>query len=177
MARIELSCTPTVEDFREALRVRAKASKSARRTRWLLAGTAGCLAVGLGLSWTTQGTVDPPLVVMPLALVLLLVGQARLQARAFHRLAASKGEQRIIADESGVTVTTEQTSTSLTWQAAPRYAETPRLFVLLSGDKNASSMTLLPKRGAGGEADVDRLRGLLEQHLAPIGSKRDRAYA
>ena len=114
---------------------------------------------------------------MPVALVLLLLGQTRLHARAFHRLAASKGEQRIIADESGVTVTTEQTSTTLTWQAAPRYAETPRLFVLLSGDKNASSMTLLPKRGAGGEADVDRLRALLEQRLAPIGSKRDRAYA
>ncbi|MFD7661988.1 hypothetical protein [Streptomyces sp. NPDC059788] len=50
----------------------------------------------------------------------------------------------------------------------PPYAETPRMFVLLGGDRNVTDMTILPKRGAAGAADVDRMRDLFERRLARI---------
>jgi len=170
MARVELSYRPTVEDFREALGARAKVSVSARRTRRLLALVALCLVSAVALSLAGDDSVDPPVVVMALVFPLVLLGQTRMQARSLHRLAAAKGEQRIVVDESGVTVATEHGTSSLTWQAAPRYAETPRLFVLLSGDKNASGVTLLPKHGASGAGDADRLRALLDQRASRVGT-------
>lgn len=172
VAQVELSYRPTVEDFREALGSRAKVSVSARRTRRLMVFAAVCMVGAAVLSLSGDDGVDLPLVVMPPLVLLLLLGQTRMQAKGLHRLAAAKGEQRIVVDESGVTVATEQGATSLTWQAAPRYAETPRLFVLLSGDKNASSITLLPKRGASGAGDTDRLRALLDQRSSRIGAAR-----
>lgn len=169
MARVELSYRPTVEDFREALGARARVSVSIRRTRRLMALAAVCMVVAVVLSWVGDDSVDPPVVVMALVFPLVLMGQTRMQARSFHRLAAAKGEQRIVVDESGVTVATEQGSSTVTWQAAPRYAETPRLFVLLSGDKNVSGITLLPKHGTSRAGDTDRLRALLDQRASRVG--------
>ncbi|MGW1539385.1 hypothetical protein ACWCPM_03685 [Streptomyces sp. NPDC002309] len=42
--------------------------------------------------------------------------------------------------------------------------ETPRLFVLLGGDR-AAGLAVLPKRGAQNAADVDRLRAILDGNL------------
>ncbi|MEU4849974.1 YcxB family protein [Streptomyces gilvosporeus] len=178
MARIELSYTPTVEDFHEALGARAKASKSARRTRWLLAAATFFLAASAVLKFVKDGSVDVPVVAGFTVLVLLgLGGQTRLHARSFHRLAATKGEQHIVIDDSGVTVSTAHATHTLTWQATPRYAETPGMFLLLSGDKNASTMTLLPKRGLGTAADTDRLRAVLDQHSSHVGAGQGRPVA
>ncbi|WP_044367347.1 YcxB family protein [Streptomyces natalensis] len=178
VARIELSYTPTVEDFQEALGARAKASKSARRTRWLMAATAFCLTAAAVLKITKDGSVDIPLVVGLIVFALLaLGGQTRLHARSFHRLAAAKGEQHIVIDDSGVTVSTAHATNTLTWQATPRYAETPGMFLLLSGDENASTMTLLPKRGLSTAADTDQLRAVLDQHSNHVGAEQGRLSA
>ncbi|MFJ2777052.1 YcxB family protein [Kitasatospora sp. NPDC087315] len=166
--RLELSYRPTAEDFREALTARAKISATGRRTRWLLTVAAVCAVVGSVLSVTSGEGVSSSLVVM-LLVTLLLLALPWLQARQFHRLTEGKGEYRAVVDDSGVTVSTEQSSSTLTWQAAPRFVETPRLFVLLSGDRNASCLTLLPKRGIAEGADVDRLRAVLERHLSRAG--------
>ncbi|MGW7486180.1 YcxB family protein [Streptomyces sp. NPDC054786] len=174
VARVELSYTPTVEDFREALSARAKVSVSFRRTRLLMAFVALCMVSVVVLSWAGDDYGDLLPAVMGLVFLLVLLGQTRMQAKSLHRLAAAKGEQRIVADETGVTVATQQGTTSLTWQAAPRYVETPGLFVLLSGDKNASGLTLLPKRGASGPVDADRLRALLDQRLSRVGTAHPR---
>lgn len=166
---VELSYTPTVEDFREALTARSKAATSARRARVLLTVAFGCALVGTALSLLSGGTVDPPVVVMLVSLAVVLLGLPWLQARQFHKLAAGKGEYRVVVDLSGVTVVTAEASSTLTWKAAPRYAETAGLFVLLSGDRNASCITLLPKRGLADRADADRLRNILDEHLTRVG--------
>ncbi|GGV34410.1 hypothetical protein GCM10010495_59170 [Kitasatospora herbaricolor] len=163
---VELTYQLTVEDFREALAARSKAGAAGRRTSRLLVAAFALTVVATALSLANEGTVDPPLVVMLVVLPLVLLGVPRLQARQFHRLAADKGEFRAAVDASGIAVRNEHSSSTLTWQAAPRYVETPGLFVLLSGDKNASCVTLLPKRGLAGPAEVDRLRVALDHGCA-----------
>lgn len=51
------------------------------------------------------------------------------------------------------------------WSVMPCYRETPELFVLLSDDKQATGLTLLPKRGLRDPGDLDRLRAVLDRHL------------
>ncbi|MFC9324063.1 YcxB family protein [Kitasatospora sp. NPDC057015] len=167
---VELTYRLTEEDFREALVARSKASATGRRTRLLLIAVFALAAVATALSLANEGTVDPPLVVMLLVAPLLLLGLPRLQARQFHRLAADKGEFRATVTESGITVQSEHSSSTHSWQAAPRYVETTGLFVLLSSDKNASCLTMLPKRGLAGPAEVDRLRGALDRSRTGAGA-------
>ncbi|MGD3109447.1 YcxB family protein [Streptomyces sp. YGL11-2] len=141
-----------------------------------MAAAAVCLAGAVVLSLGKDGSVDLRLVVGLVVFSLLALGQSRLQARSFHRLAASKGEQHIVVDESGVSVSTSQATNTHTWQATPRYVETPGMFLLLSGDENASTMTLLPKRGLSAADDTDRLRAVLDQHVIRFGTERDRLH-
>ncbi|MEU9803187.1 YcxB family protein [Streptomyces sp. NPDC051000] len=65
-------------------------------------------------------------------------------------------------------VTTADTRTHIGWAAQPRYTETAGMFLLLSDDKRAASMTMLPKRGARDPADIDRLRAVLDRNLRRI---------
>ncbi|WP_063749019.1 hypothetical protein [Streptomyces sp. NRRL B-24484] len=159
--RVELAYTLTVEDFRQALRARAKVSAAARRQRVLFPLIAAFAVVAGGLSLAQGEGVPVPLVAMLLAVAFALVGVPWLQARQFHRLTADKGEFRVVADSTGITVANLHSTTTLAWAAAPRHVETHELFVLFSGDKNASCLTVLPKRGTD---DVDGLRALLARH-------------
>ncbi len=160
--RVELAYTLTVEDFREALAARTRATPAGRRGRLLLYVVLVCCLVSGALTLAGKGSVDTPLVVMAVAIVLAMFGLPHLQARQFHRLTAEKGEFGAVVDHAGVTITNRHSTSTLTWQAAPRYVETPQLFVLLSGDKNASCLTILPKRGT---AEPDRLGALLDRQL------------
>ncbi|OKH98858.1 hypothetical protein A6A06_24870 [Streptomyces sp. CB02923] len=155
----------TIEDFREALRARMRATRAGRRVRRLMTLIAVLLLAFATASWLLNGTVDIPLMAMPTVLLLVMLSAPRMQARQFYRLADAGGACRTVVDESGITVTNQQQSSALAWRAMARYTETPRVFVLFSGDKNASSLTILPKRGAPGPGDVDRLRTLFDQHL------------
>ncbi|MFJ9445312.1 hypothetical protein ACIRRH_26120 [Kitasatospora sp. NPDC101235] len=122
----------------------------------------GCLLTA-AVQISTEEAVDTSLIAMLVAVLFLVLGMPRLQASQFHRLAAGKGEYSATVDVAGVTVANRQSSSTLTWQAAPYYVETPGLFVLLSGDRNNSCLTVLPKRGT---ADPDRLRAVLARHAA-----------
>ncbi|MFG2557313.1 hypothetical protein [Streptomyces sp. NPDC048496] len=63
------------------------------------------------------------------------------------------GQYRMAADERGVATTGERVSLTMDWTVFREYLETPRLFVLLGGDR-AAGVALLHKRGAQDPADV-----------------------
>lgn len=166
--QVEMSYRATIEDFREALRARMRAAPAGRRMRWLMIVIAVLLLTFAVTSWLTKRTVDVPLLVTPTAVLLVMLFVPRMQARQFYRLADAAGACHTVVDDSGITITNQQQTSSLTWQAMARYTETQRVFVLVSGDKNASCLTLLPKRGVSDSGDVDRLRALFDQHLTRV---------
>ncbi|MGW2896558.1 YcxB family protein [Streptomyces sp. NPDC001212] len=55
-------------------------------------------------------------------------------------------------------------SFTMDWTVFQEYLETPRLFVLLGGDR-AAGIAVLPKQGAEDPADVDRFRAILDRNL------------
>ncbi|MFG2310917.1 YcxB family protein [Streptomyces sp. NPDC048566] len=162
---VELEYELTRQDMKQALKARAKASGRARRTQRLaviaVAALVGTAAVPLakGEAPDTQSLVMAGLVV---AVVFVL--QPWLMARQFHAIASRNGTYRARVDDSGAGVANEGGSSQVNWTAAPHYAETPDTFVLLSGDKNVSCLTVLPKRGVPDPQDVDALRALLDRH-------------
>lgn len=163
---VELEYQLTREDMRQALKARAKASGRLRRTQQVtvisVAAFVGASAVPLaqGEAPDTQ-----PLVIAVAIGLLLFVLQPWLMARQFHKIASRNGAYRASVDDSGATVSNTGGSSQLNWTAAPRYAETADTFVLLSGDKNASCLTVLPKRGVQEPGGVDRIRTLLDRHI------------
>ncbi|MEV8325520.1 YcxB family protein [Kitasatospora sp. NPDC056731] len=158
---VEVRYTPTTADFRAAFAARARgtaAGRRARRSRYLIAS---CAASGAVLTSVADRTVGPPALVMLAVALLLVVGLPWLQLRQVRRMAADKGEFRIVLGEAGVTVTNAVSSTELAWRELPYYLETPELFVLLGGDEQTHVLTLLPKRGTG---DPGRLGALIARH-------------
>lgn len=156
---VEFEYEPTREDMRQALKARAKASGRARRMRGL---AVICVAVLVGTSVVPLAKGEAPdtqsLVIAGVVVVLLFVLQPWLMARQFHKLASRNGACRAGIDDSGVTISNAGGSSRLNWTAAPHYAETADTFVLLSGDKNVSCLTVLPKRGVQGPGNVDAVR-------------------
>ncbi|MER5787048.1 YcxB family protein [Streptomyces sp. NPDC001980] len=162
---VELAYRPVAEDFLGALRERERL----RRRRWLRHWALGLIAFAFVLngSLSVAGSERPDwflLIWMPLAVVLLCL-TPRLQARAFLKLAARNGTYRATVGDAGLTMATDNSTTSVNWAAQPRYRETKDAFVTYSDDKNASCFTVLPKRGLPDPADVDRLRAILDRHL------------
>lgn len=164
---VELVYRPTTDDAVEMLRARMRRTPAGRRVRTLLwcgalgglAGLAALLAVGLDV---------PPAVPAGLcglsgAAIALLVVSPRLQARQIQRMAETHGEHRAVVDDTGVRWTTPAQEVASTWQALPRYTETPRLFVLISGDEPGLGLACLPKRALA-PGDVDRLRAVLDRN-------------
>jgi hypothetical protein len=92
----------------------------------------------------------------------------RTQARQFHRLAQRRGEFRVTVTDAGVSVVSDDASTSLKWTVQPRYRETADGFYMFSPEKNALNFTVLPKRAVRDPADVDRLRTILDAHLSRV---------
>jgi hypothetical protein len=164
---VELAYRPTVEDLRAALRARSRLTFFGRNQKWLIALAVLLTAVAILLSVTVDRIA---LVVWPLPVGLVAgltfdLTLPRLQARAFHKLAEPQGEFRGVVDDSGIRLTSDHGSATLGWQAYPRYIETDTVFVLLSQDKAALGVMVLPKRGVTAPADSDRLRALLDRHL------------
>ncbi|MGA5116158.1 YcxB family protein [Streptomyces pseudogriseolus] len=155
----------TREDMRQALRARAKASGRVRRMRQV-ALTGAAVFVGASVVPLAKGEVPgaQPLVIAGV-LVLLFVVQPWLTARQFHKIASRHGAYHVEVDDFGVAVSNAGGSSRLNWTAAPYYAETPDTFVLLSGDKDLSCLTVLPKRGVRGPEGVDGVRTLLDRHI------------
>ncbi|WBP90685.1 hypothetical protein [Kitasatospora cathayae] len=146
---MELRFTPTAGDFRAAFAARARgtvAGRGARRWTNLLAGCATFTGAGGALTAAANGVARPPAVLM-FFFALLVLARPWLRAWQARRLAADKGEFRVLVDEAGVTVTNAVSSTVLDWRELPYYLETPEQFVLLGGNEQTHTLTVLPKRG------------------------------
>ncbi|MEU6546390.1 YcxB family protein [Streptomyces sp. NPDC046859] len=164
---VELAYQLTVDDLAAAIRTRAKVTSAGRFRRRLLVYTLVVTAVGVLLSTLGDGRPDTPwyLYVALVASVAFMTAGPRLQARQFHRLSERQGDFRAVVDDMGICLTTAHSSASLDWHLYPRYAETPELFVLLSADKSAVGVGVLPKRGLSNPEDADRLRAIFGRHL------------
>lgn len=160
---IELVYRTTAGDFREALRVSARASAAGRWGRGLLLFSGGTGLVLAAVPLLLGVVPDPRVLVMTAAPVLGLLVLPYVQARLLHRRAAPLGVHRTVLDLWGVTVAHDRgTERAARWSQVSRYAETPHTFVLLSG-AHAPRLTVLPKRGLADPADTDRLRAVLDR--------------
>ncbi|MER7465105.1 YcxB family protein [Streptomyces sp. NPDC097981] len=165
---VELVYRTTTADIAQAIRVRDANTAAGRRRRWLFPLT-GALALLLAVqAIAEEGRFGPRAAGFTAGAVVLwtfvLFGH-RLQARAFAGLLEKAGETRTVVDGSGLVVRTAAAESRTGWSAQPTYAETRDAFVMLSDDKAAVCMTVLPKRGVQDPADVDRLRAVLDVNL------------
>ncbi|MFD5118054.1 YcxB family protein [Streptomyces sp. NPDC058385] len=166
--RVELEYELTRQDMRQALRARAKVSASERRLRIITVVIAVLMVASAVIQLSDGSELNFQMGLGVYAVVMLGVLRPLLMARQFHKLATRHGGSRALVDDRSVTVTNAGGSSELNWTAAPRYAETSDTFVLLSADKNASCLTVLPKRGAREAREADALRALLDRHIARI---------
>jgi hypothetical protein len=164
---IELAYRPTVDDLAAAIRTRARSTGAGLFRRPLLIFMLAVAAVGGLLSTLGDGHRDTQWYLYPALVVFVasLIAVPRLQARQLHRLSERQGEIRAVVDDLGIRLTTAHSSATLDWHLYPRYAETPELFVLLSGDKSAVGVVVLPKRGLSDPKDASLLRAVLDRHL------------
>ncbi|WP_406442816.1 YcxB family protein [Streptomyces sp. NBC_01613] len=171
---VELAYRPTVDDLAAAIRTRAKSTGAGRFRRRLLIYTLVVTAVGVLLSPLGDGHRDTPwhLYLATVAFVAFMTAVPRLQARRLHRFSERQGDFRAVVDDTGICLTTAHSSTTLDWHLYPRYAETPELFVLLSADKSAVGVGVLPKRGLSNPEDADRLRAIFGRHLVRADADR-----
>ncbi|MEU9302142.1 YcxB family protein [Streptomyces sp. NPDC048269] len=167
---VELAYRITTADLAEAVRARDSRTAAGRRRRWLFPVT-GIMSVLLALSAIARDESAARVAVFFAAGAMMWVFalfSPRIQARAFRGLLEKAGECRTVVDGSGVLVATATTEARISWAAQPTYAETDGSFVMLSDDKGAVAMTVLPKRGVQDPADVDRLRAILDASLRRI---------
>ena len=165
---VELVYEPVVGDFVGVLRER----QGLRRRGWVRTCAIGLTVFAFLLKalLAVAGKEHPDwflLLWLPLVAALFLL-TPRLQARAFLKLAARNGTYRATVQDTGLTMTTDNSTTSVKWAAQPRYRETKDAFYTYSDDKNASCFTVLPKRGLQSPADADRLREILDRNLTRV---------
>ncbi|MEV7283111.1 YcxB family protein [Streptomyces sp. NPDC093252] len=162
---VELRYRLTVVDFEEALRVRAF-----RTPTGLVEVLIAPLMTVVAMIVLAVGTDVRPLALGVSAVVALgivcwgVARQLRTAARRTAGFVEPYGLCRTLVDERGAVSTGERASSSCEWSMFREYVETPGLFVLLGGD-GAVGLAVLPKRGARSEADVARVRGILERSL------------
>jgi hypothetical protein len=164
-AAVEFVYQPTVADFEEALRWRARRS-SAGRAQVLMAPLIAVVAVVV-FSTLEDATLPVRIITLVLAVAATSWGAVRglrTMARRMFSVVEPYGRCRMVADDRGAVSTAERASFTVDWAVFREYLETPGLFVLLGGDR-AAGVAVLPKRGAQNPADVDRLRAILDRKL------------
>ncbi|MET7899277.1 YcxB family protein [Streptomyces mirabilis] len=162
---VEFAYQPTVADFEEALRGRARRS-SAGRAQVLMAPLIAVVAVVV-FSTLKDATLPVWIITLVLSVAATSWGAVRglrTMARRMFSVVEPYGQCRMVADDRGAVSTGERASFTVDWTVFREYLETPGLFVLLGGDR-AAGVAVLPKRGAQNPADVDRLRAILDRNL------------
>ncbi|WP_143663806.1 hypothetical protein [Streptomyces sp. rh34] len=164
-ADVEFVYRPTVGDFEEALRARALQTGAGRLQAFAgPVASVGALAVfGVVVGLST------PVLIAALVLCAAIVSWGalralRTQARRMFSIVEPYGQCRMVADGRGAVSTGERVSFTVEWAVHREYLETARLFVLLGGERSAG-IAVLPKRGAQGPEDVERLRAILDRNL------------
>lgn len=166
--RIELTYLPSLADVREAVRVTLDAARWWRALRLLAYGAAALALLIAVLELLLPGEPDPGTVAGMAGLGAAAVAVVHLMgwavARAFFLSVRAQGEARAVVDAEGGRWAARDTEQVIRWAMLPRYAETDRLFVLLTPRKTGSGFAYLPKHGLADPADADRLRALLDRH-------------
>ncbi|MEU6629276.1 hypothetical protein ABZ905_13420 [Streptomyces parvus] len=164
-AGVEFVYKPTVGDFEEALLAWALRTGAGRFQAFAVpvvsVGVLAVFGVVFGLS--------APVLILALVVCAAFVSwgtlrSLRTQARRMFSIVEPYGQCRTVADERGAVSTGERVSFTVEWAVHREFLETARLFVLLGGERSAG-VAVLPKRGAQGPEDVERLRAILGRNL------------
>ncbi|MEU9853323.1 YcxB family protein [Streptomyces sp. NPDC047974] len=170
--RIELTYLPVLADVREAVRVTLNAARWWRALRLLAYGAAVLAFLIAALELLLPGEPDPGTVAemagLGAAAVAVVHLMGRAVARAIFLSVRAQGEARAAVDAEGGRWTARDTEQVIRWAMLPRYAETDRLFVLLTPRRTGSGFAYLPKHGLADPADTDRLRALLDRHSTRV---------
>ncbi|MFI9238587.1 YcxB family protein [Streptomyces sp. NPDC053079] len=164
----EYELTPA--DIRSGLQGRTRAVRSARLQRVLLPVGYALFATALIAPNGPAGVELKDWIALAVGavMVLLILVMPVVQARAFHKTARLQGRMRTTVDAGGLSGASAQSSQRMAWPLFGRYVERGDVFVLLSADKRGGCMSILPKRALAAPGDVDRLRALLDAHLARV---------
>ncbi|MGW4020650.1 YcxB family protein [Streptomyces sp. NPDC005009] len=160
---VELVYRPTRADVLQGIQVRERV-RGVAPARWIFV----VLFVGFAAFSALGGVSTAVLTVLLLLTAVLIWGTPRLQAGQVFRAVSWQGEYRVAVTDAGITVETEHTTVVQRWTLFRGYRETPEHMVLLSRDPGIQIVEVEPKRGLRGEGDLERLRALLERHLARV---------
>ncbi|WP_051833419.1 YcxB family protein [Streptomyces sp. NRRL S-646] len=164
---VELVYQPVAGDFSGALRERRRFNRAGKIQKWAVGFVAVAFVIEIAGA-LAGGHIDWFLLIwLPLLAGLLLL-MPQLQARTVVKIAARNGTYRATVTDAGLTMATDNSTTSVNWAAQPRYRETKDAFFTFSDDKNATCFTVLPKRGLQNPADADRLREILDRNLTRV---------
>ncbi|MCF1598143.1 YcxB family protein [Streptomyces muensis] len=158
---VELAYRPSRSDLLRAVLVRERIRRL-NLLRWLFAALFALLTVLQAMSgWTLS-------VVLGGFCAIVIWGIPHLQAHHALRTVGWQGDYRVTVTDTGVTTVTDHVTLTQRWSVFRGYRETRDHVVLLSRDPNILLVEVLPKRGAAGPADIDRLRALLGRHLPRV---------
>ncbi|MGW4199992.1 YcxB family protein [Streptomyces sp. NPDC004726] len=129
---------------------------------------AGVAAVRLLDTGSVNDGVFASLAIFGVYIGALLAFTPRMLAGQGIKLWGPLGTFHTVVDGSGIRMTSQVYAQAVAWPAVERYAETAELFVLLSRKPSAAGLVILPKRGIQEPADMDRLRGVLDERLERI---------
>jgi hypothetical protein len=169
---VELAYLPMIADATGAIRARMRATPAGRLQSGIILASAIVVLGALVVNFTGPKGPSLGLTVLCLAALALFIGVylliPALQGRQVHRMVAPQGEFRAVVDDCGVRLTSRDSETMHRWPMLTRYTETDELFVLTTPDKHGVGIVVLPKRGAAGPADVDRLRAVLDRNATRV---------
>lgn len=168
-ATIDLSWTPSPDDYVEALRAGPPLRRQARRL--LLVAGLGAVALVVGLI----GDLD--LLVVYGGSVLVAAGLARAFGTRLRVRAMWRGLERLqepttatVDPEVGVHVAQPSASSTFRWAWFHGVVETDHLFVLHRRGARRGTILLLPKRGLRDPLDEHLLRSLLHTAITTSGT-------
>ncbi|MEU6574085.1 hypothetical protein [Streptomyces sp. NPDC046805] len=145
------------------LRKRGGAGWIFRPALLVAVGVVGLATLALDLSRGESPLLGVMLTVWP-ALMLFYIPD--LSARQSLKSNEHQGRLTATVDDEGVRITGAHADARSAWGSYGHYVETKRVFVLRGPHRAANCAIVLVKRGARTPADVERLRALLDRHLA-----------
>ncbi|MEU4094240.1 YcxB family protein [Streptomyces sp. NPDC026673] len=168
---VEFTWTPSRDDVAEVLRAQRRRLEFWRLPLVFAVGTVALIAALRVLMPGFTETGDEFVIALSggVTVVTGLAGGAIDRWRGLRKVTAharSQGEYTVRVADEGVHFASAFSDHKMPWTSFSHYAETPRLFLLVH-DTGMNTMSMLPKRGAGGGPDMEGLRAIVERHLAP----------
>ncbi|MEV5338294.1 YcxB family protein [Streptomyces sp. NPDC052676] len=158
---VELAYRPTRSDIAVGIRTRDRVRRIA-----LVRGVITALFAAVVVFGAVGGAGALSLVLYSVCAAVIW-GTPYLQANHVFRTVSWQGEYRATVGAEGITTRSDHASEQR-WSMFRGFRERRDHFVLLSRDPGILVVEMLPKRGLGSEADVDRLRALLARHLPAV---------